>query len=84
MEKYNGWKNRATWLVNVHLGDYFQETALEGTEWDRESIQDAVEEFAYESHAPGTEFPSLLVQDMIQTFLAEVDFDEIVEHIEAE
>ena len=21
---YNGWKNRQTWLVNVHFGDYFQ------------------------------------------------------------
>ena len=34
MEKYNGWANRSTWLVDVWFGDYFQQIIKE----DKQSL----------------------------------------------
>ncbi len=41
--KYNGWTNRETWLVNLWFGDYFQDCINDGIEPTRDFIKDTVE-----------------------------------------
>lgn len=71
---YNGWKNRQTWLVNVHFGDYLQELADEGQKIDADFIRDMVDEHFQEQ----VKDLSMFVQDMIDD--AGIDWDELAAH----
>ena len=75
---YNGWKNRQTWLVNVHFGDYLQELADEGQKIDADFIRDMVDEHFQEQ----VKDLSMFVQDLIDD--AGIDWDELAAHFETE
>ena len=42
MTDYNGWTNKETWLVNVWLGDYFQQDMEEGQDICATYIKDTI------------------------------------------
>lgn len=88
--KYNGWTNYETWLTNLHFENFeFEEFVEDGTfdsldregvkDWIASYIEESVEEYSYEHIELGT--PNrLFVTDMIQSFLGEVDWDDIADH----
>ena len=88
--KYNGWTNYETWLTNLHFECFeFTDEVDEGMfddlsrdeikDWISNYIQECVEQTAYEDIELGT--PNrLFVTDMIQSFLGEVDWDDIADH----
>ena len=63
---YNGWRNRETWLINVHFGD----------NWECKSDVDATREFCEES------LEDILpwIQDFIDW--NKIDWDELKSHVE--
>lgn len=85
MSEYNGWRNYATWRVNLELFDGMtpEDMGLEITDTDdRDSIVEdlarAMEDFAYEtveSQASGWAL------DIANSFLNDVDWQEIAEHM---
>jgi hypothetical protein len=75
---YNGWKNRQTWLVNVHFGDYLRELADEGQMIDADFIRDMVDEHFQEQ----VKELSMFVQDLIDD--AGIDWDELAAHYQGE
>jgi exonuclease I len=44
-EKYNGWTNRETWLVNLHWGETIEEVF---EEIDLQTLADCIEDFVWE------------------------------------
>ncbi len=66
--RYNGWRNRETWLVNVWFGD----------NWYSQSDIDATREFIDERIA---KLPTW-VQDFIDTDC--IDWDELTEALDSE
>ena len=75
-EKYNGWTNRATWLVNLWMGDNFQMDAEEGIDVDEDYIRECIVHQQIEM----VEATSGLIQDLIGGALAEVNYYELAEH----
>jgi hypothetical protein len=71
---YNGWKNRQTWLVNVHFGDYLQELVEDGYRVDADFIKQVVDDHFQEQ----VKDLSMFVQDMIDD--AGIDWDELAAH----
>ena len=89
--KYNGWTNYETWLTNLHfdgsfdLSDEVKEGYFDGMNrdqvksWIANYIEECVEEYAYGDIELGT--PNrLFITDMIQSFLGEVDWDDLADH----
>lgn len=86
-EKYNGWTNYATWKVNLELVDgygyediisYYKEEGFEGDEAINllaSCIQESVEDMAFE----GVE--NSFAQGAVHSFLSDVNWIEIAEHI---
>jgi len=81
MSEYNGWTNYATWRINL---EFFHD--CEGTElasnWERISLQEQVEvaqnsllDFIDENTS------NVFVNAWIREFVADVNFYEIVKHI---
>ncbi len=87
---YNGWTNYETWLTNLHFENFdFEEFVDDGSfdlldrdeikTWISNYIQESVEESAYGDIELGT--PNrLFITDMIQSFLGEVDWDDLADH----
>jgi hypothetical protein len=87
---YNGWTNYETWLTNLHFENFdFEEFVDDGSfdlldrdeikTWISNYIQESVEEYAYGDIELGT--PNrLFITDMIQSFLGEVDWDDLADH----
>jgi hypothetical protein len=71
---YNGWKNRQTWLVNVHFGDYLQELIEDGYRVDADFIKQVVDDHFQEQ----VKDLSMFVQDMIDD--AGIDWNELAAH----
>jgi len=79
-EKYNGWTNRETWLVNLWLGDYLTETAEEtGRGFTADEVREHVEEITFNSLDLPT---SGFIADIIGGSMARVNWQEIAEHTE--
>jgi hypothetical protein len=80
MEKYNGWKNRETWLVNMYLGETLEalRETLEAEELQNMSASD-LKDWAVEILAPNFETMSFFEKDAVTTVLDEVDWGEILE-----
>ena len=81
---YNGWSNYATWRINLELlGDYdFAEHVLEmnGNEnWrpDVDYLKDLVENCVFDNHHGQMG----LMEDYARSFVDQVNFHEILEHI---
>jgi hypothetical protein len=72
MNKYNGWTNRETWLVNLHFGDYFQEVAEGGQQLMANYIQETIWDMFEEANIPP------FFADMID--LGIVNWKELEEH----
>ena len=72
---YNGWTNRETWVINIWLGDYFQEVSDEA-ELDADYIEEIVWEMFTEADIPP------MFADMID--LNVVNWQELVDHYTTE
>ena len=76
--KYNGWTNYATWRVNLELfsdmdyKDYFDKFP------DTEALEDYVENVVFENYSNTLG----LVEDYARAFLSNVNYYEILEHIQ--
>ena len=75
---YNGWKNKPTWLVNVWLGDYLQESLQES---DIRDVYDAskylksmVEDMTQGDTAT---VEGGFVTDLLTYVMAEIDYYEL-------
>lgn len=70
--KYNGWFNYETWLTNLHFSDYLDYyTKYSG--YDLKCIISELWEPEVENLNP-------FLQDVIESFLSEVNWDEIAEN----
>ena len=86
MEKYQGWKNHATWLVALHLSNtqYIHESVQEivDVENDNYDASKQVYDYVYDcitDVGTGQSDWGLMMMDMINSVLDDVDFVEIVE-----
>ena len=73
----NGWRNAATWTVNLWFGDNWAELAEDGFDFSPEYLRDMVEEYVEEligrdSHSHG------FIWDMLD--LNAVDWDALRDH----
>lgn len=86
-QKYNGWTNYATWLVNLHV-DYldFTDTIEDGTfdDMDKDNIlgyvasyiQELVESYLDEV----VDTDNCFVQDIMNATINDVDWHDIADH----
>jgi len=74
--RYNGWKNKETWLVNLWLGDSLQCDLEDGIEVTHYYIEELVEELARDFYESGNGF----MVDLLNCAIGEIDFYEIAEH----
>lgn len=77
---YNGWKNKETWLVNLWLGDCFQEYIEAGIDVTPDFIKNMVESMFNDMHEPSVEWG--LITDLMQCAFNEIDWHEIAAHHE--
>lgn len=81
---YNGWTNYATWRVNLEVFDGMD---IRDTFPRRPEIYDVVEyleswmDEVLESYVPSRRGESNLVLDYARSFLSDVDYVEIAEHL---
>ena len=73
---YNGWTNRETWVINVWLGDYFQEVSDEGQQLLADYIEETVWDMFTEADIPP------MFADMID--LGAVNWRELADHYTTE
>ena len=69
---YNGWTNRETWVINLWLGDYFQDVANEGQQLIADYIEETVWDMLEEANVPA------MFKDMIN--LNAVNWRELEQH----
>ena len=74
---YNGWTNKETWLVYVWFGDNFAELAEDGENITPEYIKEYIESIIDDS---GNSVESGFMADIINTALAEINWNELAEH----
>jgi hypothetical protein len=86
-QKYNGWTNYETWLINLHFDnfdfeevmDIFDDCQDRGDMLTR--IADYIENYVEEVVESMVEEPlNPLLQDIISSTLTEVDYRDIAEH----
>ncbi len=72
---YNGWTNKETWLVNLWLGDYFQQELDEGQTICASHVKDTINNMLADA-------PALwgLFSDMLNDAIGEVNCHEIAAH----
>ena len=71
--KYNGWSNRATWLINL----WYEPHAESDFDWIKEELEERVS-----SLADSDNVCDKILADMLN--LQEIDWDELKEHVETE
>jgi len=71
MSDYNGYTNRETWLINLYLGEYFQEVANDGEHLMADYIESTVWDMLGEANIPD------IFKDMID--LGAVNWRELAE-----
>ena len=76
--RYNGWKNKETWLVNLWLRDSLQCDLEDGIEVTPCYIEELVEELARDFYESGNGF----MVDLLNCAIGEIDFHEIAAHYE--
>jgi hypothetical protein len=52
MSDYNGYTNRETWLINLYLGEYFQDVANDGEHLMADYIESTVWDMLEEANIP--------------------------------
>jgi len=73
---YNGWRNRATWVINVHGffdGEYFDECKFTSVEDARDSMRDSFLDWFQDETAE----LNPLIKDLL-TF--DIDWQQLAEH----
>lgn len=85
--KYNGWKNYATWRINLEIiDDYVQSTvyddAQEAERWSKElELNELAEELKeYVLEAVGMDIPDGFAYNYACAFVDDADFYEMAEH----
>jgi hypothetical protein len=73
---YNGWTNRETWVINLWMGDYFQEVSDEGQHLMAEYIEETIWDMLNEADIPP------MFADMID--LCAVNWQELADHYTTE
>lgn len=86
-EKYNGWTNRETWVVNLHLGEMLQEDTQEFYDEREGDIQvwelaDRLESFVEILFEEELDNLSLFLKDLL--YLDSVDWMDLAEHYRSE
>lgn len=86
MEKYNGWKNHATWCVALHLSNtpHINDEVIEicNRHTDEYDAIQELRDYVYDNidrNTPKNEW-DWLASDLMHAYLQEVDFLEIVQH----
>jgi len=69
---YNGWTNRETWVINLWLGEYFQDVSNDGQSLMADYIEETVWDMLEEAEVPP------MFKDMID--LGVVNWQELAEH----
>ena len=72
MTDYNGWTNQETWIINLWMGDYFQDVANEGQHLMADYIEETVWDMLDDSNVPP------MFKDMID--LGAVNWAELADH----
>lgn len=85
-DKYNGWTNYETWLVNIWWGDTLQEIANEhfaetGEKANAEWVKDFIQE-DLELRLENTKALDGFVGDLVNAAIGSVNFHEIAENFE--
>jgi hypothetical protein len=79
---YNGWTNKETCLVNIwymdSMPEYFAD--MEQFEVEPSELRDAIQYISEECEAL-SQLPAGLLSDFIQTCWAEVNWNELVDHL---
>jgi hypothetical protein len=77
---YNGWRNRQTWILNVH--DFYYK-AFEGCKFDSvEDLADAMENMFHEFIDENSQNLNLMICDLITK--SDIDFQTLAEHYAAD
>jgi len=86
-QKYNGWTNYETWLINLHFENFDFEDVMEIFDDCKDKgemltrIADYIENYVEDVVESMVEEPSsCLIQDLIRSALGEVDYRDIAEH----
>jgi hypothetical protein len=86
MEKYNGWKNHATWCVALHLSNtpHINDEVIEicNRHTDEYDAIQELRDYVYDTivrNTPKNEW-DWLASDLMHAYLQEVEFLEIVQH----
>ena len=69
---YNGWTNRETWVINLWMGDYFQEVANDGEHLLADYIEETIWDMLDDANVPD------MFKDMID--LGVVNWQELADH----
>ena len=84
---YNGWSNYATWRINLEIFDGM-ELDLDPSPYDKleaytlkDELQRIAEEIIFEGMRYDERRPSNLVEDYARTFLQDVNYYEIADHL---
>ena len=83
-KKCNGWSNYATWRVNLEiLSDHdFAQQVLEGGALPIvEDLENIVNETLFGDYRAHNTLTSTLAEDYARAFIAEVNYNEILDHI---
>ena len=79
---YNGWTNKETWLVNIwymdSMPEYFAD--MERFQIVPSELRDAIQYISEECEAL-SQLPAGLLSDFIQTCWADVDWNELADHL---
>lgn len=78
--KYNGWTNYETWLVNLWIGDLLQQDADEGIAITGEYIRDLVDTFAEPAFKAIGNYG--LIVDLLNGAIGAANYYEIARHYE--
>ena len=82
MNKFNGWTNKETWLVNVHYMDHMPEYFAESEQYhvEPDELQETITYIAEECEAL-SQLPAGLLSDFINDAWSEVNWYELAEHL---
>ena len=75
---YNGWSNYETWLVNLHFDVSFEDNV--SAKYIKEFIEDWVHGY-FQLHGIKED---IFLQDVLNTFLSNVNYHELAEHYKYE
>lgn len=73
--QYNGWTNKETWLVNLWLGDYFQQEIDDGQTICASHVKDTINNMLADA-------PEMLglFSDLLSTAIGKINCHEIAAH----